>query len=171
MSKATGSLVTNAFSDSLPGLVMFGGSVAAGGAAFLVWVAWLMGRRFDELIESGEIIGGEEEVREEVAGSVPSTEGDEVAIRSHSRKSKNSICQVESGGWVHPVVRAGESGEDAKLDCEGDAHQDDERVGGLAEIVGRGGRYVRAKQSFENHKKVWRYASCTQLYTAVGVVP
>lgn len=62
MSKAAGSLVTDAFSESMSGLVMFGGSVAAGGAAFLVWVAWLMGRKFDELVESGEIVGGEEEV-------------------------------------------------------------------------------------------------------------
>lgn len=62
MSKASGSVVTNAFSESMSGLIMFGGSVAAGGAAFLIWVAWVMGRKFDELIETGEIIGSDSEV-------------------------------------------------------------------------------------------------------------
>ena len=63
MSKAGGSLVTNAFSDSIPGLINFGGTVAAAGAGFLIWVAYMMGKKFDYLMESGEVIGGESEVR------------------------------------------------------------------------------------------------------------
>lgn len=62
MSKASGSLVTNAFSSSIPDLINFGGSVAAAGAGFLIWVAWMMGKKFDELIETGEIVGGDPEV-------------------------------------------------------------------------------------------------------------
>lgn len=65
MSKAGGSLVTNAFSSSIPGLIHVGGSVAASGAAFLIWVAWLMGKKFDHLMETGEIVGGDGEVRSE----------------------------------------------------------------------------------------------------------
>lgn len=63
MSKASASLVTDAFSSSIPGLIYVGGSVAASGAAFLIWVAWVMGKKFDSLMESGEIIGGDGEVR------------------------------------------------------------------------------------------------------------
>lgn len=62
MSKATGSLVTNAFSSDVPLLVMFGGSVAAGSAAFLIWVAWQMGYTFEGLMETGEVVGGTSEV-------------------------------------------------------------------------------------------------------------
>lgn len=62
MSKAGGSLVTNAFSASIPGLINVGGSVAAAGAGFLIWVAWMMGKKFDELIETGEVVGGDPEV-------------------------------------------------------------------------------------------------------------
>lgn len=62
MSKAGGSLVTNAFSASIPGLINVGGSVAAAGAGFLIWVAWMMGKKFDELMETGEIVGGDPEV-------------------------------------------------------------------------------------------------------------
>lgn len=63
MSKAGGSLVTDAFSSSIPGLIHVGGSVAAGGAAFLIWVAWVMGKKFDHLMETGQVIGGDGEVR------------------------------------------------------------------------------------------------------------
>lgn len=55
--------MTDAFSSSIPGLIHVGGSVAAGGAAFLIWVAWVMGRKFDHLMETGEVIGGDGEVR------------------------------------------------------------------------------------------------------------
>lgn len=63
MSKAGGSTVTWAFSSNIPALIHVGGSVAAGGAAFLIWVAWVMGRKFDYLMETGEVIGGEGQVK------------------------------------------------------------------------------------------------------------
>lgn len=56
-------MVTDAFSSSIPGLIHVGGSVAASGAAFLILVAWVMGKKFDHLMETGEIIGGDGEVR------------------------------------------------------------------------------------------------------------
>lgn len=55
--------MTWAFSSSIPGLIHVGGSVAAGVAGFLIWVAWMMGKKFDELMETGEVIGGEGQVR------------------------------------------------------------------------------------------------------------
>ena len=63
MSKASGSLVTNAFSSSVPDLINVGGSVAAAVAASLIWVAWVMGNAFDELMETGEVIGSDAQVR------------------------------------------------------------------------------------------------------------
>lgn len=63
MSKAGGSSVTMAFSSNIPALIHVGGSVAAGGAAFLIWVAWVMGKKFDYLMETGEVIGGDGTVR------------------------------------------------------------------------------------------------------------
>lgn len=63
MSKAGGSLVTNAFSSSIPDLINVGGSVAAAGAASLIWIAWLMGKKFNELMETGEVIGSDAQVK------------------------------------------------------------------------------------------------------------
>lgn len=55
-------MVTNAFSSSIPDLISLGGSVAAASAGFLIWVAWVMGKKFDQLVATGEIVGGEAEV-------------------------------------------------------------------------------------------------------------
>ena len=72
MSKAGGSSVTMAFSSNIPALIHVGGSVAAGGAAFLIWVAWAMGKKFDNLIETGEVIGGDGTVRGKRAATMQS---------------------------------------------------------------------------------------------------
>lgn len=56
-------MVVDAFRANVPGLIHVGGSVAAGCAAFLIWVAWVMGKKFDRLIETGDIVGGAAKVR------------------------------------------------------------------------------------------------------------
>jgi len=56
-SKALGSLVTNAFSDSAHHLVANGSLVGMAVASFLIWNATFMGRKFDEYTESGYIVG------------------------------------------------------------------------------------------------------------------
>jgi ATP:ADP antiporter, AAA family len=60
-SKAMGSLVTNAFSESATELVANGSLVGMCVASFLIWNARFMGRSFDEYIKSGYIVGGEED--------------------------------------------------------------------------------------------------------------
>mmetsp|Transcript_7570 Transcript_7570/g.10873 ORF Transcript_7570/g.10873 Transcript_7570/m.10873 type:complete len:664 (-) Transcript_7570:74-2065(-) len=60
-SKAMGSLVTNAFSDSAANLVQNGSLVGMCVASFLIWNARFMGRKFDTYIESGYVVGGEDE--------------------------------------------------------------------------------------------------------------
>jgi len=59
-SKATGSIVTNAFSDSAHSLVQNGSLVGMAVASFLIWNATFMGKKFDEYMESGYIVGASE---------------------------------------------------------------------------------------------------------------
>lgn len=60
-SKAMGSVVTNAFSDSTTHLVQNGSLVGMMVASFLIWNARYMGRSFEKYVETGYIVGGEEE--------------------------------------------------------------------------------------------------------------
>lgn len=65
-SKAAGSLVTNAFRDSAVHLVNYGSLVGMAVASFLIFNAWWMGHKFDELTSNGEVVGSdddEDEVR------------------------------------------------------------------------------------------------------------
>lgn len=55
--KAAGSVVTNAFSDSVHSLVVYGGLVSVGISAFLVYVAAWMGDAFDEHTRNGACRG------------------------------------------------------------------------------------------------------------------
>eukprot|EP00957_Ditylum_brightwellii_P087464 6657797-Ditylum_brightwellii.AAC.1 len=59
-SKAMGSVVTNAFSDSAQVLVSNGSLVGMAVASFLIWNAKFMGKKFEEYTESGFIVGAEE---------------------------------------------------------------------------------------------------------------
>jgi hypothetical protein len=56
-SKAIGSVITNAFSDSLTHLVHYGGMIALCVSALSLYVARYMGLKFDEYIETGYIVG------------------------------------------------------------------------------------------------------------------
>ncbi|KAG7362732.1 TLC ATP/ADP transporter [Nitzschia inconspicua] len=58
-SKALGSVVTNAFSDSAPSLVANGSLVGMAVSCFLIWNARYMGKKFDEYTESGYVVGEE----------------------------------------------------------------------------------------------------------------
>lgn len=60
-SKALGSVVTNAFSDSAANLVQNGSLVGMAVAAYLIYNAKYMGKKFDEYIATGHIVGEEEE--------------------------------------------------------------------------------------------------------------
>ena len=68
-SKAAGSIITNAFADSLVGLVNYGTLVGVFIGGFTLWVANFMGKQFEELHKNGEKVGDEMLVRyEEVEG-------------------------------------------------------------------------------------------------------
>jgi len=60
-SKAMGSVVTNAFSDSASNLVANGSLVGMAVASFLIWNATFMGKKFDEYVSTGYIVGGDDE--------------------------------------------------------------------------------------------------------------
>lgn len=60
-SKAVGSVVTNAFSDSAANLVANGSLVGMAVASFLIWNARFMGKKFEEYTESGFVVGEEED--------------------------------------------------------------------------------------------------------------
>jgi len=60
-SKALGSVVTNAFSDSTANLVANGSLVGMAVASFLIWNATFMGKKFEEYTESGYVVGEEED--------------------------------------------------------------------------------------------------------------
>jgi ATP:ADP antiporter, AAA family len=63
-SKALGSVVTNAFSDSAQNLVANGSLVGMAVASFLIWNATFMGKKFEEYTASGYIVGGDENENE-----------------------------------------------------------------------------------------------------------
>jgi len=56
-SKALGSVVTNAFSDSAENLVANGSLVGMAVSCFLIWNARFMGKLFDQYTESGFVVG------------------------------------------------------------------------------------------------------------------
>lgn len=60
-SKALGSVVTNAFSDSATNLVANGSLVGMAVASFLIWNAIYMGKTFDAYTQSGYIVGDDDE--------------------------------------------------------------------------------------------------------------
>ncbi|CBJ29086.1 conserved unknown protein [Ectocarpus siliculosus] len=105
MSKAGGSLVTDAFSSSIPGLIHVGGSVAAGGAAFLIWVAWVMGRKFDHLMETGEVIGGDGESTEPTLEALAASEE-----AADAQEAADTSCGVLEEGQADEAFLGEEGG-------------------------------------------------------------
>lgn len=59
-SKALGSVVTNAFSDSAQSIVANGSLLGMAVASFLIWNARFMGKKFEEYTESGYVVGDED---------------------------------------------------------------------------------------------------------------
>lgn len=74
-SKAAGSLITNAFADSLVELVNYGSAVGIGLAAFSIWVSMYMGKKFDELNLTGEKVGETAIVTYDVVAETVDDEG------------------------------------------------------------------------------------------------
>lgn len=89
-SKALGSVVTNAFSDSANHLVANGSLVGMAVASFLIWNARFMGRKFDEYTASGYIVGAE-------GGSMSATDEDEEGLKRAMKQNDrpDTSCAVE----------------------------------------------------------------------------
>jgi AAA family ATP:ADP antiporter len=98
-SKALGSLVTNAFSDSAELLVANGSIVGMCVASFLIWNARFMGKKFDEYTESGYIVGEDD-----------NPESRNIEMASNQNEEEDTSCAINED-------------EDEE---EGDAGSDDE---------------------------------------------
>ena len=79
-SKAAGSLITNAFAQSLPDLVNYGTLTGVVVGGFTIWVAQFMGRQFEELHSSGDKVGEE-----------PSVTYDEVVVDENEDDSTSCV--------------------------------------------------------------------------------
>merc|ERR1712232_165996 len=82
-SKALGSVVTNAFSDSAEVLVQNGSIVGMMVASFLIWNARFMGQKFEEYTETGYIVGEEDN---------PESENIQMAIQQND--SDDTSCAI-----------------------------------------------------------------------------
>lgn len=86
-SKAAGSIITNAFSNSTSNLVSNGSIVGIAVATFLIWNATFMGRKFDEYMESGFVVGRE--------GLVSEDGGSNVELGLVQNQAQDTSCAVE----------------------------------------------------------------------------
>lgn len=85
-SKALGSVVTNAFSDSAEALVANGSLVGMAVASFLIWNARFMGKKFEEYTESGYIVGEDND---------PNDENIQMAINQNENEDTSCALQDE----------------------------------------------------------------------------
>ncbi len=85
-SKALGSVVTNAFSDSVEALVANGSLVGMAVASFLIWNARFMGKKFEEYTESGYIVGED---------SDPENENIQMAMNQNDNEDTSCAVQDE----------------------------------------------------------------------------
>ncbi len=83
-SKALGSVVTNAFSDSAENLVANGSLVGMAVSIFLIWNARFMGKLFEEYTESGYVVGEEDN---------PESKNIQMAIAQN--KNEDTSCALE----------------------------------------------------------------------------
>jgi len=103
-SKALGSVVTNAFSDSAHDLIQNGSLVGMAVASFLIWNATFMGRKFDEYTESGHVVGQDpdedavEEKNVEMASGQNEQEDTSCAIYDDDEVGTEEEGQEESEG-------------------------------------------------------------------------
>eukprot|EP00934_Nitzschia_sp_Nitz4_P007724 Nitzschia sp. Nitz4//scaffold152_size53828//21689//23656//NITZ4_006740-RA/size53828-processed-gene-0.70-mRNA-1//1//CDS//3329537196//7714//frame0 len=104
-SKAMGSLVTNAFSDSAEMLVANGSLVGMAVASFLIWNARFMGKKFDEYTESGYIVGENTD-----------PESKNIAMAIEQNEKEDTSCGVKDDDEDDDND---EQGDEAEKDIEG----------------------------------------------------
>lgn len=125
-SKALGSVVTNAFSDSAHNLIQNGSLVGMAVASFLIWNARFMGRKFDEYMDSGYIVGGEEE-EDAVDGGKALDNGSGLEGKAKTGVEMAAV-QNESSDTSCAIFDDDELGreEEGQSDLGGDAGDDDD---------------------------------------------
>jgi ATP:ADP antiporter, AAA family len=84
-SKALGSVVTNAFSDSAQSIVANGSFVGIAVSSFLIWNARFMGKKFEEYTASGYIVGDDD-------ANNPESKNIQMAIEQN--KSDDTSCAI-----------------------------------------------------------------------------
>ena len=103
-SKAAGSVVTNAFSDSAANLVANGSLVAMAVASFLIWNARYMGKTFDEYMASGFIVGEEED----------ENLNDHVQLSGIDGEEEDTSCAIAEDDDDDAEVKGNEEHEESK---------------------------------------------------------
>lgn len=93
-SKALGSVVTNAFSDSATNLVANGSLVGMCVASFLIWNARFMGAKFDEYTSSGYIVGEESSLSSSAVATEDEYEAKNIEMASNQNKSEDTSCAI-----------------------------------------------------------------------------
>mmetsp|Transcript_3903 Transcript_3903/g.10733 ORF Transcript_3903/g.10733 Transcript_3903/m.10733 type:complete len:692 (-) Transcript_3903:325-2400(-) len=133
-SKAMGSVVTNAFSDSAHNLIMNGSLVGMAVASFLIWNARYMGRKFDEYMESGHVVGGEDEDGQ--GGDGDGTDG-KAKIGVEMAAAQNEGSDTSCGIYDDDELGREEEGQSDRDGDDEDADEEDD--GGEASAANTSG--------------------------------
>jgi ATP:ADP antiporter, AAA family len=98
-SKALGSVVTNAFSDSVTNLVAHGSLVGMAVASCLILNARFMGKKFDEYTASGYVVGGEKDEAEvkNIEMAMNQNEGEDTSCAIYEDDDDDEVGPEEEG--------------------------------------------------------------------------
>uniref|UniRef100_A0A7S2GZ17 ADP,ATP carrier protein n=1 Tax=Helicotheca tamesis TaxID=374047 RepID=A0A7S2GZ17_9STRA len=131
-SKALGSVVTNAFSDSASTLISNGSLVGMGVASFLIWNARFMGKKFDEYNESGYIVGGENTDDGEKDGA-----GNGIEMAENQNEGEGTSCAIYDDDEIGEVEegQSDDSDEGGKDEEGNNADSGDNKDGKLSEVI------------------------------------
>jgi AAA family ATP:ADP antiporter len=134
-SKALGSVVTNAFSDSASNLVHNGSLVGMAVASFLIWNARFMGRSFEKYVETGYVVG--EDVDDDVLKN-----GDHFELAAGQNDVEDTSCAIYEDDEIKENVSDNSNEEEEEQEEE----VEDESKDVSGQRVGRkAGKVVGAK--------------------------
>jgi AAA family ATP:ADP antiporter len=126
-SKALGSLVTNAFSDSAANLVANGSLVGMAVASFLIWNARFMGKSFDQHMASGHIVGSDDESE--------LVDGEDIQMAMMQNEAKDTSCAIaDEEGAGGEVGDEEEEGEEAAEDEEDEEEEEDDSKAKITKV-------------------------------------
>jgi AAA family ATP:ADP antiporter len=131
-SKALGSVVTNAFSNSAETLVANGSLVGIAVASFLIWNARFMGSKFDEYMASGHIVGTSDEDDDSANGGGESLQ---MAMRQNKRNDTSCAIIDDDDDDDDDELGAAEEGQGDEDDVSDDEEDLLERGNGTARIT------------------------------------